>query len=367
MGRSLRLFLIAYALTMITCTASLGKSSFSEPDMVWFLFGYAAVSYLALALDQTFTNDHTGGSRRTALAVMFAAALSLPVVFYFETSPSERSIRLTCMLAIAVPAYLFCTGLLLHRMKAERKRKEGRFWQVGVASALVAGAAMVMASIAMNTTEHARGWSILGLKAKWITSEVNVATGFFGPEIAWLQPFYKPGGYVFYLLALIATISMLVGLVASRMNLRRARESVLCRASLLIINIAGFWVLNDIFWGWHFDLSNNPVPATIATALWLAGPLFVVVLVIPLIWRKNDVWRLRMLLAFQFPIAAFNMAMIGEYWSSDLDLPGLGLLILGLQLESLACIELLASRDREKATVLELQAERAPQTHSMAA
>jgi hypothetical protein len=137
---------------------------------------------------------------------------------------------------------------------------------------------------------------------------------------------------------------------------------------LLAINISCFWVLTDVFWGWHFDFSSFPVTAAIATVLWLAGPLFAILLVVPLVWKKNDLWRLQALLALQVPIAAFNMAMIGTYWGTDgLDMPGLGLLIIGLLLESLACIEVLARRAQGRATVQELQREDAAQTHSVAA
>jgi len=103
---------------------------------------------------------------------------------------------------------------------------------------------------------------------------------------------------------------MLISLAVSRMKLHRACQSALFMASLLAINIACFWVLTDVFWGWHFYLSDYAVAPTIAKALWLAGPLFAIVVLLPLVWKENDLWRLRALLAFHVPIGAFNMAMI---------------------------------------------------------
>jgi len=368
MSRSLRMFLIAYAAVMIACTASLGKDMFSEVGGTWFLLGYAAVSYLALALGYAFINDRNRAPGGIALTAVFVAALSLPLALGFGFEPLKANPPLTLLFLISVPSYLACTGLLLHRLRGKQERQHGTAWQTVVLVALGAGAVLVLASLALKTTENATGWNVIAFREKWITSEVNVATGIFDLEIPWLQPFYKPGGYLFYSLGLIATVVMLIRLLFSRMKLNRACESRLFRGCLLAINISCFWVLTDIFWGWHFDFSSFPVTAAIATVLWLAGPLFAILLVVPLIWKENDLWRLQALLALQVPVATFNLVMLGMYWGTDgLDMPGLGLLIIGLLLESLACIEILASRTEGRATIHELQPEDAAQKHLIAA
>jgi hypothetical protein len=49
-------------------------------------------------------------------------------------------------------------------------------------------------------------------------------------------------------------------------------------------------------------------------------------------------------------MAAFNFLMLPAYYGEqNLGIPGLGMLILGLQLESWACIDLLAVRERRAA------------------
>jgi hypothetical protein len=367
MSRSLRMFLIAYAAVMIACTASLGKDIFSEVGGTWFLLGYAAVSYLALALGYAFIDDRDRAPGGITLAAVFVAALSLPLALGFGFEPLKANPPVTLAFLIIVP-YLACMGLLLHRLKGKQERQQGTAWQACVLVTLGAGAVLVLASLALKTTINATGWNVIAFREKWITSGVNVATGIFGPEIRWLQPFYKPGGYLFYSLGLIATVVMLIRLVFSRMKLNRACESRLFRGCLLAINISCFWLLTDIFWGWHFDFSSFPVTAAIATVLWLTGPLFAILLVVPLVWKENDLWRLQALLALQVPVAAFNLAMLGMYWGTDgLDMPGLGLLIIGLLLESLASIEVLASRTQARATIHELQPEDAAQTHLIAA
>ena len=367
MSRSLRMCLLAYAAAMIACTASLGKDIFSELGGTWFLLGYATVSYLALALGYVFIKDRDRAPGGIALAAVFVAALSLPVAQGLGFEPVKATPPLTLALLISVP-YLACTGLLLHRLKWKQERQRGTAWQACILATLGVGGVLVLASLALKTTIDATGWNVIAFREKWITSGVNVATGIFGPEIPWLQPFYKPGGYLFYSLGLIATAVMLIRLLFSPMKWNRVRDSRLFRGCLLAINISCFWVLTDIFWGWHFDFSSLRVTAAIATVLWLVGPLFAILLVVPLAWKKNDLWRLQALLVLQVPVAAFNMAMIGMYWGTDgLDMPGLGLLIIGLLLESLACIEVLASRAQGRAIIQELQREDAAQTHSVAA
>jgi hypothetical protein len=52
-------------------------------------------------------------------------------------------------------------------------------------------------------------------------------------------------------------------------------------------------------------------------------------------------------------MAAFNFLMLPAYYGEqNLGIPGLGMLILGLQLESWACIDLLAVRERRAPVTL---------------
>jgi len=133
-------------------------------------------------------------------------------------------------------------------------------------------------------------------------------------------------------------------LAASRCSIDRLRRSSIAALSAIVINLASLWVLNDIFWGWHFDLSTIPWAAAVATAPWLVGPIAGAILLIPLLWKRDESWRLHAFLLLQVPIAAFNVVQFPAYFNSDLDWPGIGILIIGLQLEGWACLDFLAYR-----------------------
>jgi len=158
---------------------------------------------------------------------------------------------------------------------------------------------------------------------------------FFGTTLPYLQPFYKYGGYPTYLFALLASAAILIRIAVARFSLDRYRWSCWISIFAVIISLASLWVLTNIFWGWYFDLYAAPWAATVATALWLAVPLAGAFLLVPLLWKPGESWRLRAFLLLQVPIAAFNVMQLQAYYGSDsLGLQGLGMLIIGLLLRA---------------------------------
>jgi hypothetical protein len=138
----------------------------------------------------------------------------------------------------------------------------------------------------------------------------------------------------------MATLAMVFWLSVFRVSFRLLGPSRLFARFAAVFTFAVFWVYTDIFWGWKYLGSQSLWSSYLGTALWLIAPLFVLVLLIPMTLRQGETWRLQTILLLQLPVAAFNYSMMPDYFGKAalVHLPGLGLLMIGLQLESLACL-----------------------------
>jgi len=350
MNLASRVFMFAYAAAMAVVAA--GSYAQHNSDSLSPITAAIAFSYLILAVGYAASRDPERAPAPIWLVFVFISLLFVPVWLLFDLlsqSPlPSGELRVAIIYTPVVLAYLGLAVLLLRDFRAKEERY--RLRRVLAPFTLVAGAALVFSSLHLAmTVNHRTGWNVLLRKADWITSHINVGTPLFtGNEITWLQPIYAPGGYIAYLLALLATVAILLWLAAGRMSIDRSRDSSLLTLPAVIICLASFWVTTDIFWGWHFDLSATPWAAAVATVLWLAGPLFSAVVLVPLLWKRRETWRLRAFLLLQAPIAAFNFMQLQAYFGSDsLHFEGLGTLIIGLQLESWACLDLLAQHTKK--------------------
>jgi hypothetical protein len=348
MSRAFRAFMAIYAGTMTALAVgsrfeSSLRSIYSQWRDLWVLIAAVALSYVALAFGYFSREDREKTPPRRWLAIVFGLAVSLPIVIPSNTL-GEKTVMRTVVNTAAVLGYLAVSAFMLFEFRSgsDAIRRAGR---IPVTAALIGGIGLVISSLFLQTTaDHGTGWNIVTRKADWITTGVNVGQGIFGPTIKWLQPIYAPGGYAIYLLAMIAALAMLARLVVSRLSVLRIQSSRIFPWFTAIFSFASLWVYTDIFWGWHFDFADAPRVAVLATVLWLAASLFGIVLLAPIVREELQIWRLRAILIFQLPIAAFNFLMLSNYFTIDLNVPGLGMLIIGLQLETWACMALLASR-----------------------
>ncbi|HYM78798.1 MAG TPA: hypothetical protein VE377_22695 [Candidatus Dormibacteraeota bacterium] len=351
MNLAFRVFLFAYSVAMAAVVV--GFYAQHNSDSLWPDTATIAFSYFVLAVGCTASRDRDRAPAPVWLGIAFGPLLLLPstVLFAFlsERPPWPRGLPMAVIFTLVVLAYLGVAVILLRYFLS--KEAHSRLRRILVPLALIAGAALVFSSLFLGITDNhgPNGWSILAFKAQWITSHINVGTPlFFGDRIEWLQPLYVPGGYITYLAALLATIVILIQLAAGRMSIDRSRESPLLTLPAVVISLASLWITTDIFWGWHFDLSSTTWTAVVATILWLTGPLFGAVVLVPLLWKRCETWRLRAFLLLQVPLATFNLVRLQAYFGYDsLEIPGLGTLIAGLLLESLACLALLAQRAKE--------------------
>jgi len=343
-----RVFLFVYSVAMAAVVV--GYYAQHNSDSFWPDTATIAFSYFILAVGYSASLDRDRAPARVWLVIAFVSLLFLPSTLLFallsEHPPLPRGLLMAVFYTLVVLAYLGVAVILLRYSRS--KEEHARLRRILVPPALVAGAALVFSSLFLGITDNhgPTGWSILTFKAQWITSHVNVGTPiFFGNTIEWLQPLYVPGGYITYLATLLATAVILIWLVAGRMSIDRSCESSLLTLPAVVISLACLWVTTDIFWGWHFDLSSTTWAAVVATVLWLAGPLFGAVVLVPSLWKRRETWRLRAFLLLQVPLATFNLVRLQAYFGYDsLEIPGLGTLIVGLLLESLACLALLAQR-----------------------
>jgi hypothetical protein len=351
MSRAFRAFMVIYAgaMTALAVGSSFEsslRSIYSDLWVLWVLIAAVSLSYVVLALGYFSSKDREKTPTRLWLAIVFGLAASLPILILSKSFGETTLIRLVVN-TVAVLGYLAVSAFMLSEFRLGSD-ESSRVRRVPVTAALIGGIGLVISSLFLRTTDLGTGWNIVTRKVDWITSGVNVGKEvLFGPTIQWLQPIYAPGGYAIYLLALIATLAMLAWLVVFRLSVLRIQSSRTFPWFTAIFSFASLWVYTDIFWGWHFDFANTPWAAVLATVLWLAASLFGIVLLAPIAGGELQIWRLRAVLIFQLPVAAFNFLMLSTYFTIDLNMPGLGMLIVGLQLETWACMDLLASRRRQ--------------------
>jgi len=351
MNRAFLAFMVIYAgaMTALAVGSSFERSLgsfYSDRWGLWVFTAAVSLSYVALALGYFSREEREKTPPRRWLSIVFGLAVSLPILGLSKSFRDTTLIRLVIN-TVAVLGYLAVSAFMLSefRLGGDESRRVRR---IPITAALMGGTGLVISSLFLRTTaDDGTGWNIATRKVVWITSGVNVGQGIFGPTIEWLQPIYAPGGYAIYLLALIASLAMLTWLVVSRLSVLRIRSSRIFPWFTAIFSFASLWVYTDIFWGWHFDFANTPWAAVLATVLWLAASVFGVVLLAPIVRGELQIWRLRAALIFQVPVAAFNFLMLSTYFTTDLNMPGLGTLIVGLQLETWACMALQASRRRQ--------------------
>jgi hypothetical protein len=139
---------------------------------------------------------------------------------------------------------------------------------------------------------------------------------------------------------------MVVWLIAGRNSNGRGAPARFLSFLGTVLTLCCFWLYTDIFWGWHFEWDVDSIAPLIATLLWLAAPLLAAAILWPVARGRFEPWRLRAVLMLQAPIAIFNYCAMFDYFD-DLKLPGLALLLMGMQLESWACIVMLAHSHAE--------------------
>jgi len=365
MTRTFRAFILLYALAMVVITIEM-RRSFSTKFELWFWIGEVAVTYVVLTLGYLFSRNAEWEPSVLWLLVALGFIVSgLAAVIASDSPHSARDLICDVLASAGVLSYL---GISIWHYLALRNRARTSYldrYRKLALSALIAGIGCVLSSLFLGiTVGDGTGLSLVLRKASWITREINCLSDFSGSATDWLKPVYGPGGHVIYLLALSTSLGAIVWLIASRASTQPVRSPRLFAGLTAAFTLSIFWIYTDIFWGWEgvvcwhglvfIDASTEAAPwsAVLATALWLVAPLFALVLLVPLAWRPGEIWRLWTLLIFQAPVAGFNYLMMFHYFpiphiADSLNIPGLGVLMIGLQLEGWACIGLLILQQAE--------------------
>lgn len=340
-------FIAAYAAVLLAITIGVytqepSRGYYAE---LWWSLGAVSSSYLAMATGYWVSRKPERPLPLLALVFVFGLSASLLGVAAFAGSPFDANgVALLTFVGSAILIYLIVAAVLLRVLPPRTTAGSGKWSRWPIPGLLLIGAAMVLSSLFLRVANLGvgTGWDVILGKGNWVTAGFNVGSGLFGPTIGWLQPFYACAGYFVYFATVASTIAMLTLLATNRFSSGCFRDSTFGLSLLVIVNLCELSMLNDIFWGWHFDMSNITWAAVIATVLWLAMPVFGLWLLAPAIWGKRESWRLKAFLVVQVPMAAFNFLMLPAYFGQqNLDVPGLGILIIGLQLESWACLGLL--------------------------
>jgi len=345
------LYVFAAAITAITVGFFLHqRHSYEAVRATWWLLGSTAASYIFLALAYSFSGARQEALNKKWIVALGVLALSLPIGTYqvVDDFPAQHLLTYLALTVLPLTVYL---GLIVPQLLGFPLRAPShpsRARRILLLTALLGGPCLVFTSLFLRTTfgegHGETGLSIITRNAQWVTAGTNVSVGAFGPGTAWLNVLYIYAAYPIYLFSLLASLMALAAFARARFSPEKLQHSCILRYSAPFAIFSSLWVVSDIFWGWHFQLSLLTWTAPIATALWLATPILGAALLIAFSKGREGLWPLRALILFQFPLAAFNVLMLPVYFlpSSIADLPGLGCLIVGLLLQSWAHAELLA-------------------------
>lgn len=352
MSRYFLWFLIIYTLALTAISVGQIQSQGGPIDWtdLWTLYLGPTIAYAVFVLGVAFSKDRARSLGKFWLGLVYLFAF-LPIwIFVFKSfwggKPFHDWVQAGVALNLLVGiGYLAFTWYFLGRLSSDGPRSFGRTRSIAAPVSLAAGALLVLSSLALRTSFDSPGWRVVTMRKGWLTYYASVGqSAFLGPTIRWLAPLFGPVGYVFYVVGLVASLAMIVLLVRFRFSGEKLRAAKSFSRLAAIICLVSLWIFTDIFWGWHFDLSSTPWAAVIATGCWLAGLVLGGVLLLPVAQGHIEPSRLRTLLLFQVPIAAFNVAMFPMYFGdSDYPGPGLVALIVGLQIATWACMEFMVS------------------------
>lgn len=337
-----RHFLVFYAIAL--SVIAVGGRRHVDGDNVWSILLWPAISYALLALGFWFSRDAPKAPGKLWLAIIF-------VFLFFVVIPTQSGFEDWAVFALLLACYLTATGVLIRRLSSGGSSVKGRVQHVALPMSLLIGAALVGSSLFQGITFAAEGiptgapgWALLARKAQWVTSFASVGRSAVSEvAIPWLQPIFGSVGYAFYLLGLLTTLAITALLLRSRFSIKRMRASAIMAPLTAVISWVTLWLVTDIFWGWHFDLSETPWVAALAFACWLGVLIFGAALLLPVVRGDLAPWRLRVVLIFELPIVAFNfMPLRGYFTEPETPFPGLALLIIGMLIESWVCFDLLA-------------------------
>lgn len=362
MTRLLRLSVFFYAIAYVALAIGFGAHSVSSGEswfsMPWFWLGAFAAAYVVLALGHWISKDPTGLPSARWLIPFWILILSFAAPVFADSFDRSNE-TLGWLLGLAVLLLYLAASFALNRVTRKNLVQSRLLRRPETAlAASISGVVLVLSSLALNTTSLEPGWSsqsnpgwqILVGKAHWITALAHVGTDSLSdPTKNLYTRIYTPAGPVIYFLALVAAILLVVAVAIHHASARRLASSRILAPLASIIGFCGFWIYNDIFWGWHFDLTGWT--ATLATILWLAASLLALIVLVPLASRPGETWRLQFLLLLQAPLAALDLFCFAQYldWNAGLRLNilGLPLLMMGLQLMSWSCLILLIRQAAE--------------------
>lgn len=363
MSRTFRLFAICYAAAMVAIAASVTHHNIQAGSgwlEGWVMIINPALCYVLLAIGFILSKKRENSPRRLWLRLVFALTFSFVVFSWVDLSDSQTNREFIARLilsALLILSYIAISGMLIRRLGSKGSSAFSRTSRIVLPLLLMAGAALVLSSLFLETTEDAPGWRVIAEQKSWITGYYNVGAGIFGPTIHWLQLIFAPAGFAFYLLGLAASLALIVLLLKSRFSLERMNGTALFARLTALISLVSLWVVTDIFWGWHFDLSDTPWAAAVAAGCWLGALIFGAVLLLPVTRGDAAPWRFRALLVFELPIVAFNLMILPTYFESHevfVHFPGLGLLIVGALTETWACMGLLTRGEKAAEEVTEI-------------
>jgi hypothetical protein len=363
MSRRIRfsILIFAVAMTALGVAIEIPKHGREIWDS-WLLAGGLCAAYLVLALGFFFSRAEDGQLSvgwRIAMVVLSASQVT-PCIS--ENGASFENYMKDAVVLISAGAYLFVSLWIYGRLRSGSPNFGASSMRKIAWGAWIAGAALVLSTLFLNTTLESDGVSMLGTlgdasksglmillgHARWVTGYVNVGhdatTG--TAEIPWLQPVFAIAGYGVYLMIVLATLVMAGLVIRSRLLGRDIRVLKVFATFSTVFAFCSFWIYTDIYWGWHFELSDSPALAVCAAGMWIAGPVLFLAVLCPRPLWGFDRGRVRTILLFQAPVAVFNCFPLPLYFS-ELKLEGLAVLMAGVQLQSWGCIALAAGSEAE--------------------
>jgi hypothetical protein len=344
---------------MMILAATLGlRSSYFPDDAV--VLGTTGAGCTLAAFGLYFAkDDEPVPSTRWIMSIL------LVIVVQWVASSIRNAVYPLFALEEGLPSIAFLIpfavgAFVLSRARPRHFQCASRRWLALVPfGAMLAGALLILLTLALTMSEKTPGWKIVAQGARWITYEFGLARLLPEAYTSWVRVLLAEGGWTVYLLALIESVIAVCWIVNSRASIQRLSRS----RWIVWLGVAScfttFCVYNGVFWAWQtfrfsWGLQTLPDshyaiwPDLVAPVLELAAVAGVLLIVIAAA-RQKETWRgLSLVQVAQLPLAGFNFLMMPAYFG-EAYLPGLALLMMGSQLLTWGCLGVLLLVEKETA------------------